>query len=182
MAAVLAAEATEASEAGEAEEVFEQDSKENAGSQGVNYEGFAKVIGLGMSIKDLIRNEQKGAEEEEDRRIRRYALGIVYPSESRDDLTAKGLIPAYFSKSNIRDLIKKSKLPYGWSVETTVNQGFGNEIRSMLFRKSPKNDSDELLGRIRRERELRRAIQGSENIQKKLRLNKFLENSAANIM
>jgi len=179
MAAVLVAEATEAEES---EEVFKQDSKENAGSQGVNYEGLAKLIGLGLSIKDLIRNEKKGAEEVEDRRIRRYALGIVYPSESRDDLTAKGSIPAYFSKSNIRDLIRKSKLPYGWSIETAVNQGFGNEIRSMLFKKSLMNDSDELSGRIRRERELRRAIQGSENIQKKLRLNKFLENSAANIM
>ncbi len=182
MAAVLALEATEATEAGEAEEGFEQDSKENAASQGANFEGLGKLIELGMSVKDLIRNERKGSEEEEARRIRRYALGIVYPSESREDLTTKGLIPAYFAKSNIRDLIKNSKLPYGWSIETTVNQGFGNEIRSMLFRKSLRSDSDELLGRIRRERELRRAIQGSQNIQRKLRLSKFLENSAANIM
>lgn len=186
MAALLAeaVEFEEVGEAGEAEESeeFEQDSAENAGSQGVNYEGIGKVIGLGMAIKDLIRNEQKGAQETEDRRIRRYSMGIVYPSESRDDLVSKGLIPSYFSKSKIRELIREMKLPYGWSLETTINQGFGNEIRSMMFKKSLKGDSEELLSRFRRERELRRAIQGSENIQKKIRLNRFLESSAANIM
>jgi hypothetical protein len=185
MAAVMLAEATEAGEASEGSEgmeLFDQDSKSNAESQGVNYEGIGKLIGLGVAINDLIRNEKKGSEETDERKNKRFSLGIVYPSESRDDLIRKGLIPSYFAKSSIRSLIQDMKIPYGWSVETTVNQGFGKEIQSMMFKKSMDKQSTELVERLRRERELRQALSSIDDIRNKLRLHKFLEYSAANVV
>jgi hypothetical protein len=186
MASVLLAEAVETGESAEqgseGMKLFEQDSKSSAESQGVNYEGIGKLISLGVAINDLIRNEKKGSEETEERKNKRFSLGIVYPSESRDDLIRKGLIPPYFSKSAIRSLIQDMKLPYGWSVETTVNQGFGKEIQSMMFKKSMDKQSSELVERLRREKELRQALNSFEDIRKKLRLHKFLEYSAANIV
>lgn len=185
IALVEAAEASEAAEAGEFEEAgdeFKEDSKANAESKGVNFEGIGKVIGLGLAINDLVRNEAKGVQEASDRKIHRYMMGIVYPSESRDDLVSKGLMPSYFSKSEIKELIKKMKLPHGWSIETAVNQGFGKEIHSMRFRKNLESQSSDLISRLRRERELRRALEGYGNIRRKLRLNRFLETSDARVM
>jgi hypothetical protein len=182
MASALLVEGLEAGEAAEAGEAFEQDSDTNAQAGGVVTQGIGSLLNLGLAIHDLIRNEKKLAQEDEDRMKRRYSLGIVYPSESRDDLVNKGLIPSYYSKSEIRSLIYKMKLPFAWSLQTTVNQGFGNEVRSMLFKKSLESQSEDLVKRLTRERELKRAIQGADNIRRKLRLNRFLESSAANIM
>jgi len=186
MASVALLEAAESTEAVEAEESagdeFTEDSRANAESKGVNFEGFGKIIGLGLAIHDLIRTEGKLAQETADRKMQRYMMGIVYPSESRDDLVSKGLIPSYFAKSEIRKLIRDMKLPHGWSIETAVNQGFGKEINSMRFRKTLESQSSDLVSRLQRERELRRAFEGSVNIRRKLRLNRFLETSKARVM
>lgn len=185
--AVEGAELLEGAEVSEeSEAAFTQDSKSNAASKNVDVEGLAKLIqgplSLALAITDIARSEKRGAQETANRRDDRYRTGIVYDTESRIDLTNEGRIPSYFSRSNIIGLLARNVLPYGWNVETAVEQGFGSEIRAGEFRKQSEEQSGRIIDRLRKEREVRQSIEGANNLRKKLRLNRHLEALKTNIL
>jgi hypothetical protein len=175
-----AEEAGAAEEAGTSSSTFKSDSAENAAAQGVDVSGLGKLIGpgfsLAMSIASLIRSERKGSEEAEERKENRYRAGVVFePEESRNVLVQKGLMPAYYSSSNIRALLADNKLPYGWSEEAAIKQGFGTEIRSGEFRRKNKMQIDNLNEYYSDKLALSRQLAESDSINRRLRLNRALQ-------
>jgi hypothetical protein len=158
---------------------FTADSAENAESGGVDVGALLKIVSgglsLALSISDLIRGERLGKQDTEDAKRERYRAGIVYSDESRDALNRQGVIPAYYSKSNIKRLFSRNKLPYGWSEETAVKQGFAKDIRAGEFRKQSAIESERLSQKFESEREVKKQLLGLSNLQKRLRLNKTLE-------
>lgn len=139
--AELAAGAAEGGEAAEAEEAqgskkgFKPDSKENALSQGVDPSKILMgALSLAAAILSLVVTIKKGKEERQDIKDRRYAAGLLTSKESRDKLIVDGIIPAYYSSSNIRSLLKRGTLPYGWSEIVASSQGFAPEVQAWLLR------------------------------------------------
>lgn len=183
MAVVLAAEALElgeVEEAGTAESTFKPDSAENAQAKGVDIQGLGQLANQGLSlvlkIINFARSERKGEEEAQERKENRYRAGIVYsPEESRINLVRKGLIPAYYSPSNIRAMINEGKLPYGWNEDTATAQGFGPEIRAVEFRKKNKLQVDRLNKEYEQKRKLRQQMNAVADLDKKLKLNRALQ-------
>lgn len=175
MATAVAAEALEGEEAGAA---FEEDSETNASSKGVNVSKL-KLIGegikIGLAIFDLVRKVLKASEEADDRRRKRYAAGVLYPGENRDKLIIDADVPAYYSTSNIKKLLRNNILPYGWSQATAVNQGFGDEISAGLFRKMNNERSQRLKEEEVRERTLRSQKAKDYLFNKSLRNRRMLE-------
>jgi hypothetical protein len=173
-------EAAEASESTATESVFKQDSAENASAKGVDLQGVGKVLGEGyklvMSILSLVRAERKGAQETEDRKQNRYRAGIVFePEESRNDLIVKGLMPAYYSSSNIKALLSGNKLPYGWSEEAAVKQGFGVDIRAGEFRRRNKIQVDNINKYYDDKLALSKQLAEADALNSRLRLNRSLQ-------
>lgn len=188
MAAALAVLAEEggAAEAAEGEGAFTEDSEENASSQGVDVEGlikaFGQVLGMAVNIYETVRLFKNSKNEDADMVRQRRGAGIVYPNENRLDLVKSGRIPAYYSGSNIRLLLRDNVLPFGWSELTAVNQGFGEEINTGRFRKRNKFDSNRLKNKLERERGVAKNISTLELFNKKLKNHRDIELLKSNIM
>ena len=59
----------------------------------------------------------------------RYRAGIVFiGQENRDQLVRSNKMPAYYSTSNIKSLLRRGIMPFGWNSEMAIEQGFGKEI------------------------------------------------------
>lgn len=165
---------------GTGKSAFKQDSLANAKAQGVDFSGFGKIagegIGLVVKIVELVRDFQRGKAESDERRKQRYSAGIVYsPEENRDNLIRRGEIPAYYSSSNIRALLSDNLLPHGWSNEVAIGQGFLNEIRAGEFRVKNKAQAEEILSEFDAKRKIRQQVASVEALDKRLRLNKALQ-------
>jgi hypothetical protein len=174
------AETAEASEAGSAKSAFKADSSENASAKGVDLQGLGKLAGetltLVMTILNFVRSEKRGRDEEQERKDNRHRAGIVFdPEESRLTLVRNGQIPAYYSSSNIRSLLADNKLPYGWSEETSINQGFGPEIRAGEFRRRNKDQIDNINKYYDDRLALTKQLVSIDSLDKRLRLNRALQ-------
>ena len=140
MAAVLAELAVEEGTVAEegavgGESKFKSDSASNAEAQGVSPSKLAGgVISLAASLLNLEKVIRRGQEERQDIKERRYQAGLLLSSESRNSLVSKGLIPAYYSGSNIRRLIVDGIVPYGWTPLIASTQGFANEVQAYRLR------------------------------------------------
>lgn len=137
MALALAAEGVEAV-VGLAES-FVPDSVANAVSGGVNFVGEA--LSLASAVLSLVATVKRGKEAAADIKDQRYAVGILTPTEDRRDLLRKGLIPPYYSTTNIRRLIRSDLLPAGWTTTTLVGQDFGPEVDLQLRRQRARTEA-----------------------------------------
>ncbi len=145
-----------------AAEALETDSAATAEAKGVDVgqladslgKGLKEVAGLAVSIYSLIRSDKNLKDQDENFKRKRYLAGIVWKGESRNSLINDGLIPSYYSTSEIKEKLARGVLPYGWSAQTTVQQGFGSEVRAVTLLKTIKDESVEAaaLAAIRRER------------------------------
>ncbi len=112
---------------------FSQDSQESAESAGVD---IAKIVSAGLSIFSsiygLLSAIQQGKEQTQDLIDKRHAAGLLLPTEDRKTLVVTNVIPAYWAASNIKNLLRRGKLPYGWSVVVAANQGFEKDIAAFL--------------------------------------------------
>ena len=174
MAAIAAGEA----EGGESE-FLKQDSKENATSGGVNGDEVAKFIGsavsLALAINDLVRNIKDNKIEDKEQLRYRYSVGILYPGENRDAIVKQGKVSPYYSSSSIRDLLRKEKLPYGWSETATVEQGFGKEVSLALYKNKNRRKLQRIITVLNNERNIKIEEQKNRDLINKLKLNKTIE-------
>lgn len=140
MAAAVAVAAEEAgaaegAEAAEGSKGMTPDSAANAQSGGVDP---AKMIEAGLSVAssvmDLVTTIKRGGEERDDIKLRRYQSGLITPKEDRTELIDAGKIPPYYAASNIKRLLVRGILPYGWSEVVAAMQGFANEVNDYLLR------------------------------------------------
>lgn len=170
----------------ESEAAFTTDSEESASSKGVDIDKIIKYFGEGLqtalAIYDTVRVFKKANEEDDERRTNRYRAGIVYPNENRNVLITKGLIPAYYSTSNIKDLLRANVLPFGWSELTAVAQGFADEVKAGEYRKRNVLDSKRLKEEINRERDINKNLNTLDYFDSKLRTLKAIENIKTKIM
>ena len=106
----------------------------------------------------------------------RYRAGIVFRGqEDRDQLVRSNKIPAYYSTSNIKSLLRRGIMPYGWNSEMAVEQGFGKEIFAQEQKAVTERNSNKLLKRERDKTELRKSLGELENLKNRLKTRKILE-------
>lgn len=158
---------------------FEAETEAEAGSKGLNLKdvasSFGSIIGLAASIDDLVRTLKSGTHDERQDRLKRRAVGIVLPSESRLKLVLEGILPPYYAGSSIRNILLHGKLPYGWSKDTAVNQGFARDIRHGEIRQQLQNESIRLLNALEFERNTRNTMNNFNRIANRLRTERRLE-------
>ena len=85
--------------------------------------------GITQTIADTYNNYRK------DKRLKlnaredlkdRYRAGIVFiGQENRDKMVRENRMPAYYSTSNIKSLLRRGIMPFGWNSEMAIEQGFG---------------------------------------------------------
>jgi hypothetical protein len=110
-------------------EGFAADSEASAAGGGVNPGAIlAAGLGLASSVLSLVSSINKGNENLDDIKSKRLAAGLVARKEKRQELLDKGEIPAYYAESNIRRLLLDDTLPFGWSLNTLIGQGFADAV------------------------------------------------------
>lgn len=121
---------------------FRTDSASNASGQGLDvknvlsgFKAVGSIIGTGTEAVNFWTNSLRNTESQDnaDAEVvrKRRAVGLVLDRENRRALLLQRLIPQYYSAGNIKRLIKRSTLPFGWSVAMAINQGFANDIDSV---------------------------------------------------
>ena len=144
------------------------------------YEKVGSTLNSIVSVVDNIYGTYRNAKRlglrkyENDKSRRR--VGIVFRGqENRDQLVRENKMPAYYSTSNIKDLLRKGIMPYGWNSEMAVEQGFGEEI----FAREMKKKTDEKAKHFLRREKEREAIKNSlgelENLRNRFKTRKILE-------
>ena len=194
MASVLAAEeltSTTASGAFEADSAvnapsiesdgeFKKDSGNNAllGGFGLSEvgKGVGSVINVINDAYNIYRANKKVGKENRDNILNRHRAGIIFQNkENRDQLVREGLIPAYYSSSNIRDLIRKGILPFGWNKDMAIEQGFGKDVFIHEMKIKTSDKSKKFLENEVRKRKLKNSVGKIENLRDRLKTRKLVE-------
>ena len=134
------------------------------------------IFGIINDIYDIYRTDKQLDKQEAENRNDRYKIGIVFNGrESRDDLIKKNKIPAYYSTSNIKSLLRKGIMPFGWNSEMAVEQGFGKEIYIQELKKKSDEKSQDFLHRAKIRSHLKSTIGDVENLRDRLKTRKLIE-------
>ena len=106
----------------------------------------------------------------------RYRAGIVFQGrENRDQLVRSNQMPAYYSTSNIKSLLRRGIMPFGWNSEMAVEQGFGQEVFAQEQKAVSKRKSEEFLQREKDKARLKRTIGDLRNLRDKFKTRKIIE-------
>ena len=84
-------------------------------------------------------------------------------------------MPAYYSTSNIKSLLRKGIMPFGWNSEMAVEQGFGQEVFAQEQKAVSKRKSEEFLQREKDKARLKRTIGDLRNLRDKFKTRKIIE-------
>ena len=119
--------------------------------------------------KQLKRNSQEDLKD-------RYRAGIVFiGQENRDHLIRSNRMPAYYSTSNIKSLLRRGIMPFGWNSEMAIEQGFGKEVFAQEQKAVTEKNSKEFLQREKDKIQLRRSLGELKNLREKFKTRKILE-------
>ena len=134
--------------------------------------------GITQTIADTYNNYRK------DKRLKinsredlkdRYRAGIVFiGQENRDNLVRSNRMPAYYSTSNIKSLLRRGIMPFGWNSEMAIEQGFGQEVFAQEQKAVTERNSKEFLQREKDKIKLRRSLGELQNLRDKLKTRKML--------
>ena len=106
----------------------------------------------------------------------RYRAGIVFiGQENRDQLVRSNRMPAYYSTSNIKSLLRRGIMPFGWNSEMAIEQGFGKEIFAQEQKAVTERNSQEFLQREKDKIKLQKTLGELKNLREKLKTRKILE-------
>ena len=106
----------------------------------------------------------------------RYRAGIVFRGqENRDQLIRSNKMPAYYSTSNIKSLLRRGIMPFGWNSEMAIEQGFGKEIFAQEQKAVTERNSNKFLKREKDKTQLRKSLGELENLRNRLKTRKILE-------
>ena len=135
--------------------------------------------GITQTIADTYNNYRK------DKRLKinsredlkdRYRAGIVFVGqENRDQLVRQNRIPAYYSTSNIKSLLRRGIMPFGWNSEMAIEQGFGQEVFAQEQKAVTVRNSEEVVKREKDKIKLRRSLGELQNLRNKLKTRKIIE-------
>ena len=153
------------------EDVFYADYAHQKASQGID-QVFAAVNNIYNDYRQAKELNRQGRANKRDR----YSIGIVFnASESRDDLVNKNKIPAYYSNSNIRALLREGIMPFGWNAEMAIEQGFGPEIYTMELKNKSDEKSQEFLHRESTKAHLKATVGDLKNLRDRLKTRKLIQ-------
>ena len=152
------------------ENIFAIDYVQAKGGQGV-----AQIFNEVNNIYGMEREAREiGLQQRQTDRDRRV-LGIVYANESRDKLIGANLIPAYYSTSNIKRLLRNGVMPYGWNEEMAVQQEFGDDIAKVNFKEKTKDQSEEFLQRETTKAHIKATEGDLKNLRNRLKTRKLIQ-------
>ena len=119
--------------------------------------------------KQLKRNSQEDLKD-------RYRAGIVFiGQENRDQLVRQNRMPAYYSTSNIKSLLRRGIMPFGWNSEMAIEQGFAKEVFAQEQKAVTERNSKHFLQQQQEKTELRRSLGELKNLREKFKTRKILE-------
>ena len=106
----------------------------------------------------------------------RYRAGIVFiGQENRDKLVRENRMPAYYSTSNIKSLLRRGIMPFGWNSEMAIEQGFGKEIMAQEQKSVITKNAKHILQQQREKLELRKSLGELKNLRDRFKTRKILE-------
>ena len=144
----------------------------------VNIAGGA-LQGITQTIADTYNNYRKDKQLKLNSRESlkdRYRAGIVFiGQENRDKLVRENRMPAYYSTSNIKSLLRRGIMPFGWNSEMAIEQGFGKEVMAQEQKSVTTKNAKHLLQQQREKMELRRSLGELKNLRDKFKTRKILE-------
>ena len=132
---------------------------------------FSEIKNIYNTRRAGIEINRHGKQIVRDRRV----LGIVLSNENRDDLIAKNKIPAYYSTSNIKRLLRDGVMPFGWNAEMAVQQGFGDEVNQIELKNKTKEQSNEFLHRETVKAHLKATEGDLKNLRNRLKARKLVQ-------
>ena len=142
-----------------------------------------KVGGVLQGVTQLIADTYNNYRKDKQLKINssenlkdRYRAGIVFRGqENRDQLIRSNKMPAYYSTSNIKSLLRRGIMPFGWNSEMAIEQGFGQEIFAREQKAVIERNSNKFLKREKNKIELRKSLGELENLRNRLKTRKILE-------
>ena len=84
-------------------------------------------------------------------------------------------MPAYYSTSNIKSLLRRGIMPFGWSSEMAVEQGFGEEIYMHEMKALTNRQSAKFLKIEKEKSDLKISIGSLENLRNRFKTRKLLK-------
>lgn len=154
-------------------EVFAIEADEVAAAQGVDVGGINKAVGgaasLGRAVLSLVNAIQDGNQNRKDIKDARLAAGLLTRGENRNKLLNAGVVPAYYSASNIRRIVAGDKIPAGWSLPILVEQGFAAEVRTAQWAQRGRETSRTRSENLKRQISTRSAENAQAVLEKKKR-------------
>ena len=139
-------------------------------------QGVTGVISAIGTIYKIYRSNKKLHKQATDNAVDRHRAGIVFRGEeNRDQLVRSNQVPAYYSTSNIKKLLRAGLMPFGWNREMAVEQGFGQEIYAQEMKKVTVNRSKDFLRRAEEKKALRDTLEDLKNLRDKFKTRKLVE-------
>ena len=148
-------------------------------SQAVVNTAGGVLQGITQTIADTYNNYRKDKDLQLNARESlkdRYRAGIVFMGqENRDKLVRENKMPAYYSTSNIKSLLRRGIMPFGWNSEMAIEQGFGKEIMAQEQKAVITKNAKHILEEQREKMELRKSLGELKNLRDRLKTRKILE-------
>ena len=139
-------------------------------------QGTGQIISTISNVYSTYRANKKLNQQSSENTKDRYRAGIVFRGkENRDQLVRENRMPAYYSTSNIKSLLRRGIMPFGWNSEMAVEQGFGQEVFAQEMKAVTKRRSQQFLQREKDKTELRQTIGDLRNLRDKFKKRKLIE-------
>ena len=138
--------------------------------------GINSIVSIINDIYGNYRNAKRiGLRRTQNEKIR-HRVGIVFRGvEDRDQLVRSNRMPAYYSTSNIKDLLRRGIMPFGWNSTMAIEQGFGHEIYVQEMKAVSDRKSKEFLRREKEKEKLKNSLGELENLRNRFKTRKILE-------
>ena len=145
-------------------------------AQGKTEKGVKEILDQVSAIYNGYRESKKYKNAIKDNADVRRRIGIVFQGkENRDQLVRSNKMPAYYSTSNIKSLLRRGIMPFGWNSEMAVEQGFAKEVFTQEQKAVSEKNSKHLLDQQRQKTELQRSLGELKNLRDRLKTRKILE-------
>ena len=138
-------------------------------------QGIGAIFSTINNVYDIYRSNKKLHKQGVENTVDRHRVGIVFQGqESRDQLVRSNKMPAYYT-SNIRKLLRKGIMPFGWNSEMAVEQGFEQEVYMQEMKNLTAKRSKDFLRRETEKTKLRNSLGDLKNLRDKFKMRKLLD-------
>ena len=138
--------------------------------------GLNSIVNIIGGIYGDYRNAKRLGLRKTENTKNRHRVGILFKGqENRDQLVRENKMPAYYSTSNIKDLLRKGIMPYGWNSEMAVEQGYGHEIFVQEMKKETDIKAKHFLRREKEREAIKNSLGELENLRNRFKTRKILE-------